>query len=78
MRLAYLEEDPGPELLHSLDLYALSELRRPKGGGCEIRLYDRMKALELLLQHAGSPGAGASGFLEALRDAAAGKEPGAV
>lgn len=37
-----------PENLDSLDLYCISEIKRPKGGGMEIKFYDRIKALEQL------------------------------
>lgn len=34
--------------LECLDLYMISEIKRPKGGGMEIKFYDRLKALEQL------------------------------
>ena len=34
-----------------MDLFCISEIRRDKNGGMEFRLYDRAKALELLLQY---------------------------
>lgn len=78
VKLAYLEEAPSPGVLSGMDLFALSELRRPKSGGCEIRFYDRIKALELLLQHGGEKEREQSGFLEALLGAAEKGEDGAV
>ncbi len=32
----------------SLDLFSVAELKRPKGGGFEMKFYDRLKALESL------------------------------
>lgn len=34
--------------LNKLDLFQISELKRPKGGGIEIKFYDRLKALQCL------------------------------
>ncbi len=41
-------EDPHPDSLKTLDLFSVSELRRPKGGGMEIKFVDRMLALQRL------------------------------
>lgn len=41
-------EDPKPEDLEGLDLYNVAEIRRPRGGGMEIKFFDRIKALECL------------------------------
>ena len=49
-RLALMEEEPDPQALEQMDLFCVSEIRRPKGGGCEIKLYNRLEALELLLK----------------------------
>jgi hypothetical protein len=59
---------PEAEELSSMDLFAVSDLKRGKDGGLEVKLYDRLKALELLLTHqAGDEGAGS---LYAALDAA--------
>ena len=34
--------------LPELNLYNISEIKRPKGGGMEIKFFDRIKALEKL------------------------------
>ncbi|MGN0522368.1 MAG: terminase small subunit [Eubacterium sp.] len=34
--------------LGELDLFNVSEIKRPKGGGMEIKFFDRLKALEKL------------------------------
>ena len=35
-------------ILPKLDLFNVSEIKRPKGGGMEIKFFDRLKALEKL------------------------------
>ena len=55
-----------------LDLFLVSELKRPKGGGLEIKFFDRLKALERLEALSKSePDARAAAFFAAL--GAAGK-----
>jgi hypothetical protein len=49
-RLLYLEDDEALRQLDTLDLFAVSELKRVKGGGLEIKFHDRQKALEALLE----------------------------
>ena len=63
VRLA-LEEAPD---LRRLDLSLLSEIKRSDKGMVEIRLVDRLKALEQLAQSAGADSGGMERFLEALR-----------
>lgn len=46
--LAFAEELPPPDIISSLDLFNVSEIKRVKGGGVEIKLFDRLKALEKL------------------------------
>lgn len=64
VRLA-LEDDPQ---LSKLDLSLLSEVKRNDKGTVEIKLIDRLKALEQLAQAAGEDGDGAREFLRALRE----------
>lgn len=47
VKLLFLD-NPDPASLQSLDLFSVSELRRPKGGGMEIKFVDRMLALQRL------------------------------
>ena len=63
VRLA-LEDDPN---LGRLDLSLLSEVKRNDKGTVEIRLIDRLKALEQLAQVAGDDGGEMAEFLSALR-----------
>lgn len=55
-------------LLPELDLYNVSEIKRAKGGGMEIKFFDRLKALERLNDFIASDGRiGADGsFYDAL------------
>lgn len=51
----------------ALDLSLLSEVRRSEKGAVEVRLIDRLKALEQLAQLAGDGGDGLTAFLQSLR-----------
>ena len=59
-------EDPKPEDLEGLDLYNVAEIRRPRGGGMEIKFFDRIKALECLERSEQGEHAGLSPFYQAL------------
>ena len=48
LRLLYAEDPLTPAELERLDLFMVSEIKRPKGGGLEIKFFDRIKALEKL------------------------------
>lgn len=48
VKLAFSDEAMTEKELASLDLFNVSEIKRVKGGGVEIKLFDRQKALELL------------------------------
>ncbi len=50
-----------------MDLSLLSELKRSEKGALELRLVDRLKALELLAQLAESDGNDLESFLKALQ-----------
>ena len=63
VRLA-LEDDPQ---LSRLDLSLLSEVKRNEKGTVEIKLIDRLKALEQLAQVAGQDGMDPEEFLRALK-----------
>jgi uncharacterized protein YggU (UPF0235/DUF167 family) len=64
VRLA-LEDAPE---LSRLDLSLLSEVKRNDKGTVEIKLIDRLKALEQLAQAAGENDCGAEEFLRALQE----------
>ena len=43
-------EEVSPEMLAKADLYNVSEIKRVKGGGVEVKFFDRQKALERLAE----------------------------
>ena len=47
VRLLYID-DPDSQVLEKMDLFNISEIKRVKGGGMEIKFFDRIKALEKL------------------------------
>ncbi len=59
-----LEDAP---CLDELDLSLLSEVKRNEKGTVEIKLIDRLRALEQLAQTAGEPQAELNNFLQALQ-----------
>ena len=52
---------PDPD---TLDLFSVSEIKRPKGGGMEIKFFDRIQALQCMQELEGENSA--SGFYQAL------------
>ena len=66
--LVFCDELPPPSVIEGLDLYNVSEIRRVKGGGVEVKLFDRLKALEKLfeLENSGSAGDKADALIKAL------------
>lgn len=56
LKIVYAEENPTALELEKLDLFNVSEIKRPKGGGIEIKFFDRMKALEHLEEMSGRTG----------------------
>ncbi len=59
-RLVFADEMPSATELARLDLFHVSEIKRVKGGGVEIKLFDRQKALERLLECANEVDSAAS------------------
>lgn len=47
--LLYLSEEEIVDKLPKLKLMNVSEIKRPKGGGMEIKFFDRIKAMEKLI-----------------------------
>ncbi|MBR4626862.1 MAG: terminase small subunit [Ruminococcus sp.] len=70
--LAFSDELPPPEVIAGLDLFNVSEIKRVKGGGVEVKLFDRLKALEKLfeLENTFSDRDRAAGLISALTDTA--------
>ncbi len=52
--------------LNKLDLFPISEIKRPKGGGIEIKFFDRLKALQCLEEIYNQEQSDQSGFYRAL------------
>ncbi len=48
--LVFADELPPPDVISGLDLFNVSEIKRVKGGGVEIKFFDRLKALEKLFE----------------------------
>lgn len=48
--LVFADELPPPSIISDLDLFNVSEIKRVKGGGVEVKLFDRQKALEKLFE----------------------------
>lgn len=66
--LVFAEELPPQEVIKRLDLFNVSEIKRVKGGGVEVKLFDRLKALEKLfeLENSFSDRDKAAGLMRAL------------
>ncbi|MBQ7047014.1 MAG: terminase small subunit, partial [Oscillospiraceae bacterium] len=66
--LVFSEELPSAETIDSLDLFNVSEMKRIKGGGVEIKLFDRQKAMERIYEYASGEDtvSAASNLIEAL------------
>ena len=68
---------PDEQKIEELDLFNSAEIKRPKGGGLEIKFFDRLKALEKLSQlEEDSEDASFSPFYEALKKGADALEEG--
>ena len=67
VRLLFVE-DVSRQMLRGMDLFTVAEIRRPKGGGMEIKFFDRLRALQCMeaMGEENSP----AGFYEALQAAA--------
>ncbi len=52
--LAFAEDMPSHEIISNLDLFNVSEIKKVKGGGVEIKLFDRQKALEKMFEFVNS------------------------
>ncbi|MBR2956956.1 MAG: terminase small subunit [Clostridia bacterium] len=70
LSLLFREEAPTKEELAEMDLFNVSEIKRPKGGGLEIKFFDRLKPLERLAEMSEGETAAALPFYEALNSSA--------
>lgn len=69
-KLLLCGDELSTEEIEALDLFNVSDIKRPKGGGLEIKFYDRLKALERLSQLSGTGGGTQSSFVDALLEGA--------
>lgn len=70
IKLLFADDETILQELPRLDLYNISEIKRPKGGGMEIKFFDRIKALEKLSDFNKQENSDASGFYMALEKGA--------
>lgn len=70
MKLMLCEETMSAEEIEQLDLFNVSDIKRPKGGGLEIKFFDRLKALERLEKIGSYEESSQSSFIKALSDGA--------
>ena len=68
LKLLFFDENPCWDELESLDIFNISEINRPKGGGMVIKFYDRFEAMRHLIDIAGlaSVPDGVKNFYEAI------------
>lgn len=64
--LLFMTEEEALQKLPKMKLMNVSEIKRPKGGGTEIKFFDRVKALERLTQNNEGATDGSLSFYEAL------------
>lgn len=71
LRLVFCEDPPSGEELNEMNLFNVAEIKRPKGGGIEIKFFDRLKPLERLAEMSGEETeCGALPFYQALESSA--------
>lgn len=70
VKLLYACDEQILEELDTLNLYNISEIKRPKGGGTEIKFFDRLKALERLGELDKYTSSGMPAFYAALEEGA--------
>lgn len=69
IKLAFSEDSMTENEISSLDLYNVSEIKKVKGGGIEIKLFDRQKALEKLweIENTADINSSAESFFNAIK-----------
>ena len=74
--LMLCDELPNKATLETLDLSMVSDIKRPKGGGLEIKFFDRLKALDRLCEISSAvQSKSSSDFLSALENSAKALHP---
>lgn len=69
VRLLYLQ-NPTKEMLDNMDLFSVSEIKRPKDGAMEVKFFDRQKALDKLFEAGDSESKNILPFYQALEKGA--------
>ncbi len=64
--LLYMSDEEALKRLPELNLFNVSEIKRPKGGGMEIKFFDRLKACERLGERLPDKSQNDLSFYEAL------------
>lgn len=70
LKLMLSEENLTAQEIEKLDLFNVSDIKRPKGGGLEIKFFDRLKALERLEKFGSGEENGPGSFVQALAEGA--------
>ena len=70
VKLLFMTEEETMQKLPKLKLINVSEIKRPKGGGMEIKFFDRIKAFEKLIERDGEKQENGLSFYEALEKSA--------
>lgn len=68
--LLFADENEILERLETFNLYNISEIKRPRGGGMEIKFFDRIKALEKLRETEAVQSGEPLSFYQALEEGA--------
>ncbi len=69
IQLLYMDK-PDLQTLDGMDLYMISEIKRPKDGAMEIKFFDRLKALEKLSEAQQGSGENSLPFYKVLENSA--------
>lgn len=70
LRLMLSGDEMTAEDIEKLDFFNVAEVKRPKGGGLEIKFFDRLKALEKLEKLGSGEENPQSSFIQALSEGA--------
>lgn len=72
VKLAFSEEQISEKEISELDLFNVSEIKKIKGGGVEIKFFDRQKALEKLweIENTADINSSAESFFNAIKTGA--------
>lgn len=68
--LLFMSEEEAVDKIPSLNLFNISEIKRPRGGGMEIKFFDRIKACEKLKELIPERSDSAKSLFEALQKSA--------